>query len=134
MAVSCTDAQIFRYCLHLSQVLNAHTKQDENFTVCFILTNTITFKHITEAQLCVSCPKIGHLDKTRTATRWDIWGCAAQIHKYSVIVYIWVKFAMHTLSKMKTFTVCSILTNTITLSTLQKAQLCMSCPKMAGPS
>ena len=81
-------------------------------TVCSIQTSIITFKHITEAQMYTSCRKLGHLDKTRTAVRWDIWRCSAQMHKYSVIACIWVKFAMQTLSKMKNFTVCSILTNT----------------------
>ena len=100
------------------------------FTVCFILTNTITFKHITQAQMCASCQKTCNLDKmgnfyqTRKALSWDIWRWAAQMHKYSLFAYIWVKFTMQMLRKMKIFTVCCILTNTITFKLIIEAHVC----------
>ena len=102
-------------------------------TVCSILRSTITFKHITEAQMCVSCQKMVHLAKTRTTLVWDIRSSTSQMQKYSVIAYIWVTFAMQTLSQMKIFTVCSILTNTITLKHKAKVQTCASSDGRTDP-
>ena len=61
------------------------------FTARSILTNTFIFKIIIEAQMCMSYQKMGHLDQTRTALRWDILQCTAlhnctniHLHMYCV--------------------------------------------------
>ena len=102
----------------------------EIFTIRSTLTNTITLQPMTEAQMHTSCPKMCHLNKTRITLRWDIWRFVAQMHKYSVIAYIWLQFTMQTLSKMNIFTICSILTNSITLQPITEAQMHSSCPKI----
>ena len=70
----------------------------------------------TKAQMCASSPNMRHLDKAPATLRWDIWQCVAKMHKYSVIAYIWLQFTMQTLSKIKNFAICSILTNTLHLN------------------
>ena len=82
LAVRCihvynVNAQTFSYFLHLGQTRNAHAKKIKSFTECCILTITITLERIKEAQMHVTCQKMCHFDKKRTALRWDIWRCAA---------------------------------------------------------
>ena len=126
---SCTNIQLLSI-FGSNLQSRCYISKIKSFTVCSILINTITIKHITKAQMCASCQKMGHLDKTHTTLKWDIRQCAAQIHKYSVIAYIWVKLTMQMLSKMKILTVWSILISTITFKHITEAQMCASCRNM----
>ena len=105
-------------------------------------THTHTFKRTTEAHVCMSCQKMGHLDKTNTTKRWDIFvlRCTQtnkhtqQIHTRSSPAYRWVNFTTHTPRKMKIFALWSTLTNTHThtFKRTKEAHVCMymSCQKM----
>ena len=111
-----TDTRTFVSCLQMGQLHSANTKKDEN--LCFIAhTDKHTDTHL-KVQLkhsCISCQKMGHLDKTLTTKRWNIFvvRCTQtnkhtqQLHTCSSPAYSWVK--IHNAHTKKDENLCSLL-------------------------
>ena len=60
----------------MGQLHNTHThthqQKMDTLAVHSTLTNARTYKHTTQAHMCMSCQKMGHIDKTHTTKRWDV--------------------------------------------------------------
>ena len=131
LAARCTDAQIFSHSLGLAPIHNTDAKQDEKYCYMFHANKhsyISTWNKSTNIRvLSKDAPS---WQDTRTTLGWDIWQCIAQRHIYWFIAYIWLQFTIQTLSKMKIFTISSILTNTTTAKHTTEAHMYESCSKM----